>query len=314
MRERPGAASPHRVFAHPSALPRRAAGRGTIEFLAVKGRSCYRMITLTNDTQEVQLFKVLTTAPARYRVKPASGSLDSGASIDVHLVLTPQDTVPDDLALEWGKDKFQIKSLALSHAGGSDASTEAVSEAWKAAPADAVEATRLRCSHAHAPPEDGGATSLAEPAPSSPNSAAASPAVKRASTPTAEAKPAAGTVSSAVTPRARDAGDDTARWLAATAPAQLVGSLLLKTPAAARERLLLPIIVPIALLLVWYADRLAAWMLSGSLSGFIGLVALAACYGRWLVGTPPVRAARPVSQPGGGTPRGSTPRRSKKAT
>jgi hypothetical protein len=251
------------------------------------------------------LFKVLTTAPSRYRVKPASGSLDSGASIDVHLVLTPQEEVPDNLAQEWGKDKFQIKSLALSHAGGSDASPEAMSEAWKTAPAGAVEATRLRCSHAHAAPEDPEPATSSEPAPpSSLASSGASSALKRTDTPTRAA--------STPTPRARDAGDDAARWLAATAPAQLVGSLLLKLPAPARERLLLPTVVMISLVLVWYADRLAAWMTSGSLCGFIGLITLAGCYCRWLVGTPPVRAVRTASQVS--TPRGSTPRRSKKAT
>ncbi|EOD28468.1 hypothetical protein EMIHUDRAFT_204351 [Emiliania huxleyi CCMP1516] len=116
---------------------------GTVEFVANAGRSCFRTIVLTNDSEDAQLFKVLTTAPTRYRVKPASGSLGAGCSVEVHLVLTPQDAVPDDLA-QWAKDKFQIKNLAFSDEG---ASAEDIANAWKEAAPEAVEATRLRCSH-----------------------------------------------------------------------------------------------------------------------------------------------------------------------
>jgi len=118
---------------------------GTVEFVAAAGRSCFRTIVLTNDSEDAQLFKVLTTAPTRYRVKPASGSLGAGCSVEVHLVLTPQDAVPDDLA-QWAKDKFQIKNLAFPDEG---ASAEDIANAWKEAAPEAVEATRLRCSHVH---------------------------------------------------------------------------------------------------------------------------------------------------------------------
>lgn len=251
---------------------------------------------------------MLTTAPSRYRVKPASGTLDAGASIDVHLVLTPQDTLPDDLSAEWGKDKFQIKSLALSRAGGSDASADAVSEAWKTAPADVVEATRLRCSHAHGHKDEPEASTVAEPAPASSPAAApvASPAVKRTTTPTAAPEAA----TPAQTPRARDAGDEAVRWLASTPPFQLAGSMLVKLPKGTRERMLLPTAVLTALLLVWYADRVAARMTSGSPLGFLALLGLAGCYARWLVGMPLMKGTRSAAQTGGG----STPRRSKKAT
>lgn len=307
------------------------AGSGNIEFIAVDSRSCYRTITLVNDSNEARLFKVLTTAPTRYRVKPASGSLEAGTSIEVHLVLTPQENVPDDLT-EWSKDKFQIKSLSRSYAGGSDASAEAIAEAWKSAPPEAVEATRLRCSHAHSTPEEGEEAGVnVEPAsapgqPTSSTSNAASPAPKAASTPPPAPKTTSATsviAKAAVvrTPRARDSGDQFVSWLVNTSPMLMLGSLLLKAPSPVRERFLLPAVMILAVALVWYADRIAAWMLSGSLSGLLMLLLLCTGYAAWLVGTPSQRMLQTagslaragsagVSRPTGG----STPRRTKKAT
>jgi len=323
----PGAAAPSTSSGEPKNSPlwpwRCVAGSGIVEFLAVTARNCYRTITLTNDAAEARLFKVLTTAPTRYRVKPASGTLEAGASVEVHLVLTPQDEIPDDLS-EWSKDKFQIKSLALSHAGGEEASAQAILDAWKAAPADAVEATRLRCSHAHALPEQADAaaeaTSMApapapQPTPASPETKASASA--KSATPVS-AKPASPAAAPAAAPAARDAGDESARWLATKPAVKLVGSLLVKLPSKLRERMLLPIVCTLALLLVYYADRLAAWMVSGSFTGLLGLLALCATYAHWLLDTPQQRAARPAGKQVGMSPAkaaaaASAAKRSKKA-
>ena len=72
---------------------------GTVEFVANAGRSCFRTIVLTNDSEDAQLFKVLTTAPTRYRVKPASGSLGAGCSVEVrHQEKAPRGVQPPHLA------------------------------------------------------------------------------------------------------------------------------------------------------------------------------------------------------------------------
>ena len=288
---------------------------GTVEFVANAGRSCFRTIVLTNDSEDAQLFKVLTTAPTRYRVKPASGSLGAGCSVEVHLVLTPQDAVPDDLA-QWAKDKFQIKNLAFSDEG---ASAEDIANAWKEAAPEAVEATRLRCSHVH------------ESAPSSPRPVAAPPAAPspppRAEPPPAAAAAAAVAGGSPVAraARRRDAGEESARWLARTGAVQLLLPLLRHFSPAWWERWLLPLAFLASLLLLGYVDRLSAWMLSGSLGGTVVLVAMAGGYVRWLGFTPPTRlaASRSLAASWSGPPAArdklavdkpsASPRRSKKA-
>lgn len=127
---------------------------GTVHFSAAEGESrTANSISLSNTGGEGAspiAFKVLTTAPSRYRVKPATGLLTAGEALPVQLILT--EALPADLSV-WSRDKFQIKSIAIT-AGSSAA------EAWKHAQPEQVHQIRIRCTHSHRPnpPPHEGAT------------------------------------------------------------------------------------------------------------------------------------------------------------
>uniref|UniRef100_A0A3B3BZF4 MSP domain-containing protein n=1 Tax=Oryzias melastigma TaxID=30732 RepID=A0A3B3BZF4_ORYME len=64
-------------------------------------------LKLTNPTDRNVCFKVKTTAPRRYCVRPNSGIIDAGTSINVSVMLQPFDYDPN----EKSKHKFMVQSL-----------------------------------------------------------------------------------------------------------------------------------------------------------------------------------------------------------
>nr|XP_004669526.1 vesicle-associated membrane protein-associated protein B/C [Jaculus jaculus] len=92
-------------------------------------------LKLGNPTDRNVCFKVKTTAPRRYCVRPNSGVIDAGASINVSVMLQPFDYDPS----EKSKHKFMVQSM---FAPPDTSDMEAV---WKEAKPEDLMDSKLRC-------------------------------------------------------------------------------------------------------------------------------------------------------------------------
>ncbi|XP_061114789.1 vesicle-associated membrane protein-associated protein B-like [Conger conger] len=92
-------------------------------------------LKLNNPTARNVCFKVKTTAPRRYCVRPNSGVIDSGTSINVSVMLQPFDYDPN----EKSKHKFMVQSM-LAPPEMTD--MECV---WKEAKPEELMDSKLRC-------------------------------------------------------------------------------------------------------------------------------------------------------------------------
>ncbi|XP_072304903.1 vesicle-associated membrane protein-associated protein B-like isoform X3 [Eucyclogobius newberryi] len=100
-------------------------------------------LKLTNPTHRNVCFKVKTTAPRRYCVRPNSGVIDAGASIHVSVMLQPFEYDPNDRS----RHKFMVMSML---APDNMTDMEAV---WREARPEELMDTRLRCTF-EMPPEN----------------------------------------------------------------------------------------------------------------------------------------------------------------
>uniref|UniRef100_A0A8C2JB14 MSP domain-containing protein n=1 Tax=Cyprinus carpio TaxID=7962 RepID=A0A8C2JB14_CYPCA len=105
----------------------------TITLNTLKSFQC--VLNLANPTDRNVCFKVKTTAPRRYCVRPNSGVIDAGTSINVSVMLQPFDYDPN----EKSKHKFMVQSL-LAPPDMTD--TEGV---WKDAKPEDLMDSKLRC-------------------------------------------------------------------------------------------------------------------------------------------------------------------------
>ncbi|XP_070797868.1 vesicle-associated membrane protein-associated protein B/C [Pituophis catenifer annectens] len=92
-------------------------------------------LKLGNSTQKNVCFKVKTTAPRRYCVRPNSGIIDAGTSINVSVMLQPFDYDPN----EKSKHKFMVQSM---FAPPDTSDMEAV---WKEAKPEELMDSKLKC-------------------------------------------------------------------------------------------------------------------------------------------------------------------------
>ncbi|XP_029974398.1 vesicle-associated membrane protein-associated protein B/C-like isoform X1 [Salarias fasciatus] len=92
-------------------------------------------LKLTNPTDRNVCFKVKTTAPRRYCVRPNSGVIDAGSSINVSVMLQPFDYDPN----EKSKHKFMVQSL-LAPFDMTD-----MEGVWKEAKPEELMDSKLRC-------------------------------------------------------------------------------------------------------------------------------------------------------------------------
>lgn len=92
-------------------------------------------LKLGNPTDRNVCFKVKTTAPRRYCVRPNSGVIDAGASLNVSVMLQPFDYDPN----EKSKHKFMVQSM---FAPPDTSDMEAV---WKEAKPEDLMDSKLRC-------------------------------------------------------------------------------------------------------------------------------------------------------------------------
>lgn len=91
---------------------------------------------LTNPTEHVILFKIKTTAPKKYCVRPNCGVLEPKNTIEIAIILQP--FIFD--AAEKNKHKFMVQSMIMPEGG--DVSTE---QLWKDVSPDDLMDSKLRC-------------------------------------------------------------------------------------------------------------------------------------------------------------------------
>nr|XP_033789968.1 vesicle-associated membrane protein-associated protein A isoform X2 [Geotrypetes seraphini] len=92
-------------------------------------------LILRNPSEKKVCFKVKTTAPRRYCVRPNGGILDPGATITVSVMLQPFDYDPN----EKSKHKFMVQTI---FAPPNTSDMEAV---WKEAKPEELMDSKLRC-------------------------------------------------------------------------------------------------------------------------------------------------------------------------
>ncbi|XP_064339473.1 motile sperm domain-containing protein 2 isoform X5 [Camelus dromedarius] len=94
------------------------------------------LIVLTNVTKNIVAFKVRTTAPEKYRVKPSNSSCDPGASIDI--VVSPHGGLTVS-----AQDRFLIMAAEMEQSSGTGPAE--LTQFWKEVPRNKVMEHRLRC-------------------------------------------------------------------------------------------------------------------------------------------------------------------------
>lgn len=92
-------------------------------------------LKLSNPTDRNVCFKVKTTAPRRYCVRPNSGVIDAGTSINVSVMLQPFDYDPN----EKSKHKFMVQSMIAPPDMGD------MEGVWKEAKPEELMDSKLRC-------------------------------------------------------------------------------------------------------------------------------------------------------------------------
>nr|CAD7458065.1 unnamed protein product [Timema tahoe] len=95
-------------------------------------------VSLTNTSEKLISYKIKTTSPEKFRVRPSMGTLSPGASISINVVLQPGYQVPG-----LSRDKFLIMNLPVDTP---DMSAAELGELWKQLSGKDVEQHRLKCS------------------------------------------------------------------------------------------------------------------------------------------------------------------------
>jgi len=112
-------------------------------------------LKLSNPTEKRICFKVKTTAPKRYCVRPNSGILEPKTSIAVAVMLQPFNYDPN----EKNKHKFMVQSMYAP-----DHVVESQELLWKDAPPESLMDTKLRCVFEMPDGAQQAQSTLAEPA------------------------------------------------------------------------------------------------------------------------------------------------------
>ncbi|XP_031226860.1 motile sperm domain-containing protein 2 isoform X2 [Mastomys coucha] len=94
------------------------------------------LIVLTNVTKNIVAFKVRTTAPEKYRVKPSNSSCDPGASVDI--IVSPHGGLTVS-----AQDRFLIMAAEMEQSSGTGPAE--LTQFWKEVPRSKVMEHRLRC-------------------------------------------------------------------------------------------------------------------------------------------------------------------------
>lgn len=75
------------------------------------GRQLPSTIAITNSSRQRVAFKVKTTTPKKYVVKPSSGVVEANSTVNVQVIMQVQKEYPSDLSD--CKDKFLVQTVAV---------------------------------------------------------------------------------------------------------------------------------------------------------------------------------------------------------
>jgi len=95
------------------------------------------IINLKNCTDDLVTYKVKTTAPEKYRVRPSTGLIQPGQAVDVNVYLPPG-------MHSTNRDKFLIMSLVVADKESEKGINE-LNDMWKSASKDDIVEHRIRC-------------------------------------------------------------------------------------------------------------------------------------------------------------------------
>ncbi|XP_064961603.1 vesicle-associated protein 1-3-like isoform X2 [Musa acuminata AAA Group] len=101
---------------------------------------------LTNKTDQCVAFKVKTTNPKKYCVRPNAGIISPKSSCDVTVTMQAQKEAPHDMQC---KDKFLLQSVITEHGV---ATTDITAEMFNREPGKLVEEFKLRVTYVMASP------------------------------------------------------------------------------------------------------------------------------------------------------------------
>jgi len=105
-----------------------------LRFVLTSDSDASEVITLTNRLSHAVAFKVKTTSPEKYRVRPSAGLVSPGSKEVVHVYLV------NELSDNVSKDKFLVMA---TDASGKD--TSDLTKLWKETPRDQMTEHKLRC-------------------------------------------------------------------------------------------------------------------------------------------------------------------------
>merc|ERR1712223_192939 len=100
-------------------------------------RVCKTKLSLSNPTDMKIAYKVKTTAPRRYCVRPNSGQISAGETAEVSIMLQPSQN-NEDLQ----KHKFMVQSIELTTQEQLDS---AVDDLFRSTPSSGVMSKKLYC-------------------------------------------------------------------------------------------------------------------------------------------------------------------------
>ncbi|XP_069671502.1 motile sperm domain-containing protein 2-like [Periplaneta americana] len=95
-------------------------------------------VTLTNNGEKIISYKIKTTSPEKFRVRPSTGTLVPSGSVTISVVLQPDFQFPG-----LSRDKFLVMNIPVDSA---DLTSQELTELWKQTSGKTVEQRRLRCS------------------------------------------------------------------------------------------------------------------------------------------------------------------------
>ena len=101
------------------------------------GELCGTIVLKNEDSRPIS-YKIKTTSPEKFRVRPSTGALSPGAQISVNVVLQPGYHIPGLL-----RDKFLIMSIPIQVP---DVTSQDLGDLWKQVSDKEVQQHRLRCS------------------------------------------------------------------------------------------------------------------------------------------------------------------------
>lgn len=102
-----------------------------------------RSLKLTNISDGIVAFKVKTTAPKSYLVRPSSGTLMKGKHEDVQIIMQPREQAPN----EWppSNHRFLVQAIPVDDASGVSR------DSWSNFPKDQLQEKRLNVEYKEQP-------------------------------------------------------------------------------------------------------------------------------------------------------------------